>query len=108
MAALCGSATPLLAQQQKHRMDERAPVLVPGQSLQQQQRVSQAYRELQTTLYDNRQIELDYQNALEEEKMARGRAEAARQVLEKSTVTYNAAKAREAAARKRYEDALSQ
>lgn len=101
-------ATALLAQEQKPRVDGRAPVLVPGQSLQQQQRVSQAYRELQRTLYDNRQIELDYQNALEEDKTARGRAEAARQMLEKSTTAHDAAKAREAAARKRYEDALSQ
>ena len=106
--AACTTAPPAAQSTPRPRTDDRPTVLTPGQTLEQQQRVSQAYRELQQVLFENRQVELDYSNAQDEDKMARGRAEAARQTLDKATVARNAAKAKESAARKRYDDALNQ
>ena len=73
--------TTAVAQDAKPKPAEaRAPTLVPAQSLQQQQRVSDAYRELQKARYELRFIEQDYQNAVDDDKLARGRAQTAAEI----------------------------
>ena len=101
-------AAPIVwAQQKPAPAEERSPGQAPTQLLQ-QQRVTAAYRELQKARSDLRFIEQDYLNAVDDDKIARGRAQAAAEALAKATKVRDEAKAKEAAARKRYDDALNQ
>jgi transketolase len=77
-----------------------APVL-------EQQRVGMAYREMQQATFEAKLAEQDVQNTQEAFNATRARADTLKAELDKAIKTRDAAKAREAAARKRYDDALN-
>lgn len=75
--------------------------------LMQQQRVTAAYRELQQATFETKLAEQDVLNTQDAYNTTRGRAEALKTDLDKFVKTRDAAKEKEAAARKRYDEALN-
>lgn len=73
----------------------------------QQQRVTATYRELQQAAFEAKLAEQDVLNTQDAYNTTRARADALKADLDKFTKTRDAAKAKEAAARKRYDEALS-
>jgi hypothetical protein len=86
-------------------IEERA-VGKPSAALPQQQRTSAAYRAMQQAIYDAKLAEQDYVNTQDAHRAAQQRADALKAELEKATRARDAAKAKEAAARKTYEEEL--
>ena len=86
-------------------VEDRAPI-VTSPLLQQQQRTSAAYREVQQTAFEAKLAEQEVLNTQDAFKAARERAEMLKADLEKAVKARDAAKAREAAARRRYDEAL--
>lgn len=78
-----------------------------GALLQGQQRAGFAYRELQQAQYETRLAEQDYLNAEDANRAARMRADEFRRQAAMAKKTLEAAKLKEAAARKAYENALN-
>ncbi len=78
-----------------------------GPMLQGQQRAGIAYRELQQAQYETRLAEQDYLNAEDANRAARKRADEFSRQAEAAKKTLDAAKVKEAAARKAYENALN-
>jgi chromosome segregation ATPase len=105
LTAALAALTPAHAQSDKQNPSESAKA---GQArLQQQQRVTAAYRELEQAQFESRRAEQDVLNTEDAYNTARGRAEALKNDLDKFNKARDAAKAREAAARKRYDEALN-
>ncbi len=75
--------------------------------LMQQQRVTAAYGELQQAEYASKLAEQDVLNTRDAYNNTRARADALKADLDKFSKARDAAKATEAAARKRYDDALN-
>ena len=75
--------------------------------LMQQQRVTAAYSALQQAEYESKLAEQDVLNTQDAYNTTRARAEALKADLDKFSTVRDAAKAKEAAARKRYDDALN-
>lgn len=75
--------------------------------LQGQQRAGIAYRELQQAQYETGLAEQDYLNAEDANRAAQKRADEFRRQAEMAKKTLDAAKVKEAAARKAYENALN-
>jgi hypothetical protein len=73
----------------------------------QQQRVGVAYREAQQATFEAKLAEQDVLNTQEAYKTTSARAEALKAELDKVIKVRDAAKAKEAAARKRYDEALN-
>jgi hypothetical protein len=73
----------------------------------QQQRVTATYRELQQAAFEAKLAEQEVVNTQDAYNTTRARADALKSDLDKFVKTRDAAKAKEAAARKRYDDALS-
>ena len=73
----------------------------------QQQRVTATYREMQQAAFEAKLAEQDVLNTQDAYNATRARADALKADLDKFTKTRDAAKAKEAAARKRYDDALN-
>ena len=103
---LCGLAAWLVApalQAQPASAERR----VPGQApVLEQQRAGIAYRELQQAQYEAKLAEQDVLNTQDAYKTTSARAEALKAELEKLIKVRDAAKAKEAVARKRYDAAL--
>jgi len=78
------------------------------QAIQRSQQVTgAAYRELQQAGYEAKLAEQDFLNAQEADRAAQQQAQERRRQLEAATKALDAAKAREAQARKRYDQALT-
>lgn len=73
----------------------------------QQQRVTASYRELQQAAFEAKLAEQDVLNTEEAYRLTSARAAALKADLDKFTKARDAAKAKEAAARKRYDEALN-
>lgn len=86
-------------------VEERSPGNAPALQLQ-QQRASVAYREVQQAAYESKLAEQDVLNTQDAYDATRSRADALKVDLDKAIKARAAANAREAAVRKRYEDAL--
>jgi len=78
-----------------------------GPLLQGQQRAGIAYRELQQAQYETGLAEQDSLNAEDASRAAQKRADEFRRQAETAKKTFEAAKVKEAAARKAYENALN-
>lgn len=78
-----------------------------GAMLQGQQRAGIAYRELQQAQYETKLAEQDYLNAEDANRAAQKRADEFRRQAEMAKKSLDAAKMKEAAARKAYENALN-
>jgi hypothetical protein len=74
-----------------------------GAVLQSQQRAGMAYRQLQQAQYETRLAEQDYLNAEDARRLAQKRADELRREAETAKKAFDAAKAKEAAARAAYE-----
>jgi hypothetical protein len=74
-----------------------------GTVLQNQQRAGIAYRQLQQAQYETRLAEQDYLNAEDARSVAQKRADELRREAETAKKAFDAAKAKEAAARAAYE-----
>lgn len=87
-------------------VEERA---VSGQpdALPQQQRVGAAYRAMQQAIYDAKLAEQEYVNTQDAHRTAQQRADTLKAELEKTARARDAARAKEAAARKVYEEELN-
>lgn len=86
--------------QSERRIPGEAPVL-------QQQRVGIAYREAQQAAFELKLAEQDVMNTQEAYNQTSKRAAALKTELEQAIKAREAAKAKEAAARQRYDDALN-
>jgi hypothetical protein len=73
----------------------------------QQQRVTATYREMQQAAFEAKLADQDVLNTQEAHKTTAARAEALKAELDKAVKVRDAAKAKEAAARKRYDEVLS-
>ncbi len=73
----------------------------------QQQRVTATYREMQQAAFEAKLAEQDVLNTQDAFNATRARADALKTELDKFIKSRDAAKAKEAAARKRYDDALN-
>ena len=106
---LCMTAgAPLSAYAQVQKpapVEERASDAVPLQL--QQQRSGAAYRDLTQAAFESKLAEQDVLNTQDAYNATRERAEALRLELEKIIKLRDAAKAKEAVARKRYDEALN-
>lgn len=78
-----------------------------GVVLQGQQRAGIAYRKLQQAQYDARLAEQDYLNAEEARRLAQKRADELKREAETAKKAFDAAKAKEAAARAAYENEVN-
>ena len=74
-----------------------------GVVLQSQQRAGMAYRQLQQAQYETKLAEQDYLNAEDARRLAQKRADELRREAEPAKKAFDAAKAKEAAARVAYE-----
>jgi len=72
-----------------------------------QQATGAAYRELQQSQYESKLAEQEFLNAQEADRVAQQHAQERRRQLEVAKKALDAAKAREAQARKRYDQALT-
>lgn len=111
-AAACGLlALPMpsagYAQAQKPAPVEERASGAASPLLLQQQRASVSYRDLTQAAYDAKLAEQDVLNTQDAYDAARQRAESIKADLDKAIKARNAAKANEAAARKRYDAALN-
>ncbi len=86
-------------------VEERA-VGKPEAPIVQQQRTSAAYRAMTQAAHDAKFAEQDYVNTKDAHAAAQKRADALKAELEKATKARDASKAKEAAARKAYEEEL--
>ena len=106
LCVVAGAPLTLYAQVQKPApVEERASDAVPLQL--QQQRSGAAYRDLTQAAFEAKLAEQDVLNTQDAYNATRDRAEALRLELEKFIKLRDAAKAKEAAARKRYDAALN-
>ncbi len=106
LCVVAGTPLTLYAQVQKPApVEERASDAVPLQL--QQQRSGAAYRDLTQVAFEARLAEQDVLNTQDAYNATRDRAEALRLELEKFIKVRDAARAKEAAARKRYDEALN-
>ena len=85
---------------------EERPVGQQSGALPQQQRTGAAWRAMQQAIHDARLAEQDYVNTRDAHRAAQQRADALKAELEKTAKAHDAAKAKEAAARKAYEEEL--
>ena len=114
MRYVCGLAallTPLTSQAQSPQTQKPAPVeeRSPGAApelLLQQQRATAAYRDMQQAVFEARLAEQDALLTQDAYTATRARADTLQAELDKSIKARDAAKAKEAAARKRYDEAL--
>jgi hypothetical protein len=108
--ALCGVlavASPLAGAQIKPApVEERSPGQAPAQLLQ-QQRVTAATRELRQAAHEAKLAEQDVLNTQDAYHAAQARANELKAELDKAVKVREAARAREAAARKRHDAALN-
>ena len=106
LCMVAGTPLTLHAQVQKPApVEERASDAVPLQL--QQQRSGAAYRELTQAAFESRLAEQDVLNTQDAYNATRDRAEALRLELEKFIKVRDAARAKESAVRKRYDEALN-
>lgn len=106
---LCGWMAATVAQTPSKKdtgVEERAGASGTTPSLQQQQRVSAAWRALTQARHDAKLAEQDYVNTQDAYVAAQKRADALKADLDKAGKAREAARAREAAANKTYEDEL--
>ncbi|MBM3343663.1 MAG: hypothetical protein FJY56_16380 [Betaproteobacteria bacterium] len=87
--------------------EERATGVAPTPHAQ-QVRATMAYRDVQQAAFESKLAEQDVLNTQEAYNITRARADALKIELEKAIKARDAAKAREAAARKRYDEVLQQ
>ena len=112
VAGVCAWAwarAPLFAQTPAPKpasVEERSPGHAPTQLLQ-QQRVTAIYREMQQAAYELKLAEQDVLNTQDAYSAAQARADTLKAELEKATKARDAARAREATLRKRYDGALN-
>ena len=110
VAGVCAwTSAPLFAQSPAPKpapVEERSPGQAPTQLLQ-QQRVTATYREMQQAAYESKLAEQDVLNTQDAYNAAQARADALKAELEKATKARDAARAREATLRKRYDEALN-
>ena len=86
-------------------VEERSPGTAPSLLLQ-QQRATAANRDWQQAAFEAKLAEQDVLNTQDAYNATRARADALQAELDKAIKTRDAAKAKEAAARQRYDDAL--
>lgn len=113
MTVMSGVATCALAQAPASKpvfkptpVEERSPGQAPSQLLQ-QQRITAAYRDMQQAAYEAKLAEQDVLNTQDAFNAARLRADSLKQELDQAIKARDAAKAKENALRKRYDEALS-
>lgn len=87
------------------QVEERPPGAEPTLEIR-QIRTGMAFRELQQAQFESKLAEQDVLNVQETYNVTRGRAEALKIELDKALKAREVAKAKEAAARKRYDEAL--
>jgi septal ring factor EnvC (AmiA/AmiB activator) len=106
--AVLAAAQPLLAQQPAPATKSAPADRRPGEApVLEQQRVGIAYREMQQAQFEAKLAEQDVQNTQDAFNATRARADTLKAELDKAVKARDAAKAKEAAARKRYDDALN-
>lgn len=108
MAVACVLAVPAVgyAQTQKPAPVEDRSTGAASPLLIQQQRASATYRDVTQAAYDSKLAEQDVLNTQDAYDAARNRAEALKAELDKALKARDAAKVKEAEARKRYDEAL--
>jgi hypothetical protein len=103
---LLGAPALVHAQAQKPApVEDRSSGTAPPQLLQ-QQRATVSYRDVTQAAYETRLAEQDVLNLQDSYNAARERADLLKVELDKAVKARDAAKAKEAEARKRYDDAL--
>lgn len=106
---LCGWMAAAAAQTPAKKdagVEDRGAAPAAATSLQQQQRVSAAWRALTQARHDAKLAEQDYVNTQDAYVAAQKRADALKAELDKAGKVREAARAKEAAANKTYEDEL--